>query len=159
MQSGAKATASRGTCFFEGLRQWSVQRFRLQRNILFAGGFFLRVFLHPCLPAFPGGGVATGERQSGNVGVADGDFFVRIPGVEPDGGIFQRGGRAAIEEIAFDSGAIFAGDGDVAAIVESLFQRDADFVVAGELRNPAFKILVSRARGDFERVGIGVGKG
>jgi hypothetical protein len=60
----------------------------------------------------------------------------------------QRGGGAAVEDVAFDFGAIFAGEGDVAAVVEGFFQGDADFFVGGELR----RVRV-RARRDW-RAGL-----
>src|SRR5579863_783968 len=53
-----------------------VQRLGLQRYVLFAGGFFLGVFLHPGFPAFSGGGVSSREGQGGDISVGDGDFLV-----------------------------------------------------------------------------------
>jgi len=71
-------------------------------------------------------------------------------------GIFERGGGTAVEEVAFDFGAVFAGDGDVAAVVESFLQGLAEFFFRCQLGIPAFQLLVLGARGYFERVGIGV---
>ena len=66
---------------------------------------------------------------------------------EADYRIFQRGGGAAVEEVAFDLGSVFAGDGYVAAVVEGFFEGDADFFFGGELGDPAFEIFVERCRG------------
>jgi hypothetical protein len=46
--------------------------------------------------------------------------------------------------------AVFARDGDVAAIVESLFQTFAQFVFAGWLPDAPLQIFVLEARDDFE---------
>ena len=108
-----------------------VQRFGFEGDVGFAGGFFLGVFFHPGFPAFAGGGVAAGEGESGDVGVGDGDFFVGVFREEADDGIFQRGGGAAVEEIAFDFRSVFAGDGYVAAVVEGFFEGGADFFFGG----------------------------
>jgi hypothetical protein len=79
-----------------------IQGFGLQGDIGFAGSFFLGVFFHPGFPALSSGGIAPGESQGGDVSVGDGDFFVGVLGEEADHGISQRGGGAAVEEIAFD---------------------------------------------------------
>ena len=127
----------------------------MEAQVFFAGGFFLGVFFHPGFPGFAGGSVASGEGQGGDVGVGDGNFFVGILRVQADLGIFQRGGGAAVEEVAFDLGSVFAGDGDVAAVVEGFFEGLAEFFFGGEGGDPAFEFLVLGAGGDFERVGIG----
>jgi hypothetical protein len=136
-----------------------IQGLGFERDVGFAGSFFRRVFFHPGFPAFSSSGVASGEGERCDIGVEDGDFFVRVFGVETDQGILERRRGAAVEEIAFDFGAIFAGDSYVAAVVEGFFEGDADFFVGGELRDPAFEIFVGGAGSDFEGVGICVGHG
>ncbi len=74
--------------------------------------------------------------------------------VEADYGIFQRCSGAAVEEVAFDLGSVFAGDGDVAAVVEGFFEGLAEFFFGGEGGDPAFEFSCSTAGSDFERVGI-----
>src|ERR1700694_1281780 len=92
-----------------------VQGFGLQRDIGFAGGFFLGVFFHPGFPTFAGGGVASGKGEGSDVGVGDSDVLVGILWVEADYGVSQRLAGAAVEKITFDFAAIFAGDGYIAA--------------------------------------------
>ena len=131
-----------------------IQRFGFEGDVGLAGGFLDGVLFHPGFPAFAGGGVATGESESGDVGVGDGEFFVRVLGKKANDGIFQRGSGAAVEEIAFDFRSVFAGDGDVAAVVEGFFESDADFFVGGELRDPAFEFFVDGAGSELQRVRI-----
>jgi len=66
---------------------------------------------------------------------------------------------AAIEDVAFDTRAVFAGDGDVAAIVEGFLQRIAQFGFAGEIGDPAFDLVALAAVDDFEMVGSEVALG
>ncbi len=106
-----------------------VQGLGLEGDVGFAGGFLCGVFFHPGFPALARGGVASGEGEGGDVGVGDGDFFVGSLWEEANYGIFQRGRGAAVEEVAFDFAAVFASDGDVATVVEGLFEGDADFFV------------------------------
>jgi hypothetical protein len=128
----------------------------MEAQVLFAGGLFLGVFLHPGFPGLAGGGVASGEGQGGDVGIRDRDLIVRILRVEADYGVFQRCRGATVEEVAFDFGSVFAGDSDVAAVVEGFFQRLAEVFVAGYARDPAFQIFVLSAGSDFQRVGVDV---
>src|ERR1700722_6451325 len=67
----------------------SIERFGLEADVLFAGGFFLGVFFHPGLPAFARGGVASGEGEGGDVGVGGGNFLAGIFWIETDCGVFQ----------------------------------------------------------------------
>ncbi len=125
---------------------------------MFSGGFFLGVFFHPGFPAFAGGSVAAGEGEGGDVGVRDGGFFVGVFRVEADHRVLQRFRGAAVEEVALDFGSVFAGDGDVSAVVEGFFEGLAKVFFVGERRDPAFEVFMGRAGGDLEGVGIGVGR-
>ena len=73
------------------------------------------------------------------------------------------GAVAAVEDVAFDARAIFAGDGDVAAIVEGFLQRVAQLGFGGEVGNPAFDVLSVAAVDDFKMIGgeivLGFGHG
>src|SRR5258708_35745702 len=127
-----------------------VQWLGLQANILFPGGFFLRVFFHPRFPASAGGRVAAGKGQRGDIGVTDGHFFVGVLGEEADHGISQGASAAPVEEVAFDFRSVLAGVRDATALVESLFERDAAFFLTREIRDPAFKLFMLGARYNFE---------
>src|SRR5208282_3008009 len=83
---------------------------RVRARCWFRRRLFLGVFFHPGFPAFAGSGVASGKGEGGDVGVGDGDFFVGSFWEEADDGIFQRGGGAAVEEVAFDFAAVLASD-------------------------------------------------
>ena len=99
----------------------------------FAGGFLLPIFADPGFPAFAGGGVATAEGEGGDVGIGDGNLLRRILQNEADDGVVECRAAAAVEDVAFDARAIFASDGDVAAIVESFLQRVAQLGFGGEV--------------------------
>src|SRR5437870_2534073 len=131
-----------------------LQRLWLERNILLAGSFLCRVFLHPCLPAFAGSGVAASKREGGDIGIRNRDFLRRILGIEPYDGVSQRRPAAPVEQIALNLRAVFASNGDVAAIVERFLQGATNFLLAGELGDPALELLVSPTRDDLERVWI-----
>src|SRR5437870_668479 len=131
-----------------------LQRLRLKRNILLPGGFFFGVSLHPRFPALAGGGVAAGEREGGDIGIRNRDFLRRILGIEPYEGVSQRRPAAPVEQIALNRRAVFASDGDVASIIERFLESTANFLLAGELGDPAFEFLVSPTRYDFERIWI-----
>ena len=51
------------------------QLFRLQRDALLASSFPLPVLADPGFPTFTGGGVASAERQRGDVGISNGNFL------------------------------------------------------------------------------------
>ena len=59
---------------------------------------------------------------------------------------------AAIEDVAFHARSVFAGDGDVAAIVEGLLEGGAEFGFGGEVGDPAFDLVALAAIDDFEMV-------
>src|ERR1700730_11230567 len=62
----------------------SVEGLGVKGDVSFAGGFFLRVFLHPCFPASAGGCVATGESQCWDISVKDRHFFIVVLGKKTD---------------------------------------------------------------------------
>ena len=130
------------------------QRFRVQTQIRFAGSFLRRIFLHPRFPAFAGGSVASGKSKGRNFSVGNRKLFVRILRIKPNYRILQRRRCPAIEQIAFDLRSILPRDGHVAAIVERFFKRDAQLFVAGQRRNPAFKLLVRGARSNLKFVRV-----
>jgi len=55
-------------------------------------------------------------------------------------------GSAAIEEVAFDCRSVFAGDGDIAAIVERFFQGDADFFRRWRAAGSSLRVFRGRCR-------------
>src|SRR5579872_5334487 len=126
----------------------------MQPDVLFAGCFLLGVFLHPGFPALSRGGVAAGEGQCGDIRISDGNLLVLIFRKEANQRLVQCRSGTAVKKIAFDGGAIFAGDGDVAAIVESLLQRNANLFITGQRGDPTLQLFVLRARSEFERVRI-----
>src|SRR6266542_5955803 len=127
----------------------------MQSDVLFPSSLFLAIALHPRFPAFSCSRVFARERQGGDVSVRNRDLLVSTSRVEPHGGVGERLPAAAVENIAFDLLAVFQRDGDVSAIVECLLQRNSDFLVAGQLRNPAFQVFAFASRSDFQLFGIG----
>ncbi len=71
---------------------------------------------------------------------------------ETDDGFGEGRAIAAIEDVAFHARSVFAGDGDIAAIVESLLQGGAQFGFGGEVGNPAFDSFAFAAIDNFEVV-------
>ena len=102
-------------------RRLFFQRFGVEAEVFLAAGFFLGVLFHPSFPGFAGGCVASGEGEGGDVGVGDRNFLVGVLWVEADLRVCERFSGAAVEEVAFDFGSVFAGDGDVSAVVEGFF--------------------------------------
>src|SRR3989441_1922166 len=137
------------------VRAFLLQRLRLKRNVLLASGFLFGVFLHPRLPALAGGCVAAGEREGGDIGIRNRDFLRRILGIDPYEGVSQRRPAAPVEQIPFNLRAVFASDGDVASIIERFLEGTANFLLAGELGDPAFELLVSPTGDDFELIWVG----
>src|SRR5271168_5143748 len=133
-----------------------IQCFRMKAKALFAGRFLFVPFLNPGFPACAGGAVFAAEGQSRDLAVSDRPLLRRILGKEPDPGLGERSARLAVEYIALDDGAILAGDGDVAAIVEGLLQCVQHFRVAAQNRRPALEILMLGSRRQLQRVRIDV---
>src|SRR6266700_4523427 len=131
-----------------------LQRLWLERNILLAGGFLFAVFLHPSFPALASRCVAAGKREGGDIGIRNRDFLRRILGIDPYEGVSQRRPATPVENVTLNLRAVFASNGDVATIVERFLEGAANFLLAGELRNPALELLVSPTRDDLERVWI-----
>src|SRR6266480_4039990 len=131
-----------------------LQRLRLKRNILLARGFLVCVFLHPSFPALASGCVATGECDGGDIGIRNRNLLRRIFGIDPYAGVSQRRPAPPVEQIALNLRAVFASNGDVATIVERFLEGAANFLLAGEFRNPALEFLVSPTGDDFERIWI-----
>ena len=82
-------------------RRRLLQRLRLQRNSLFAGSLPLPILLHPGFPTLARRGVATAERQRGNVGIRDRNLLVRVLRNQPHHRLGQRRAVAPIEDVAF----------------------------------------------------------
>ena len=137
-----------------GKRLQLVEGLGVEGNIFFPSGFLLRVSFHPGFPAFSGGCIATGEGECRDIGVGDGYFFVRVLGEETDDRISESASAAAVKEVTFDFASVFAGDGNVAAIVEGFFERDAAFFFGREIRDPALKLFMLSTRRYFESLGI-----
>ncbi len=130
-----------------------VELFGFDADVLLAGLALLPVFAHPGFVRSSGGGVAATEGQRGDIGIGDGDALVAVSGKDADERIGQSLSRAAIEDVALEFAAVLAGDGHVAAVVEGLFQGLADFFFGSEFGDPALKVLVGGAGGDFLGVG------
>ncbi len=77
-------------------------------------------------------------------------FSRRILRDETDDRLAECRAVAAIEDVAFYLGPVLAGDGDVAAIVESLLQRGAQLALGSQLRNPALDRLALTAGNNFQ---------
>ncbi len=127
-----------------------VERFRVNADVLFAGGFLFVVLLHPCGEAFSGGGVAPGEREGGDIAIGDGEFSRMVLGHHADEAIGERGAfDFAIEDVAVNFLAVFQRDGEVAAIVEGLLERFVNFRNGRERGNPSFEIFVDETETFF----------
>src|SRR6202000_900859 len=109
------------------------QLLRLDADVLLPRSFFLGVLLDPGFEALARGGVAAGEFDAGYVAVANAYLGIAVLGKEPYHAIGKRLSiAAAIEDVAFDAGAILESQGDVAAIVEGFFEGGADLVIRGQ---------------------------
>ncbi len=120
--------------------------------MLFAGGFFLPILADPGFPAFAGGGVASGEGESGDVGIRDGNLLRRIFRDETHDRFREGRAIAAIEDVTLHARAVFAGDGHVATIVEGLLEGGAEFGFGDEVGNPTFDRLALAAIDNLEVV-------
>src|SRR5258708_37704687 len=121
-----------------------LQRFRLDRNVLLAFCALFPVFFYPCLIAFSGGGVASGEGDGGDFGIGDRGALTAGEQQSNDGPL-ERRRNAAVEKISSNFGAIFAGDAYVAAIIKCFLDDCPDIRFVGELRDPSLKIFVLEA--------------
>src|SRR4029077_1546274 len=137
-----------------------LQGLRLKGQIALSGRLFLPVFTHPGFPALARSGIASGKNECRDFGIGNFDTLVGIARQDADKGAFEGGAGHAVENITVDLAAIFFGDGHVAAVIESFFQRFAEFALRRELRHPAFHAFVGGSRRDFEgfRVDGGVGR-
>src|ERR1035437_8590609 len=144
----------REQCRQKSGNQRSVQRFRMQAQVLLARSFLLRVLFHPGFPTPARRGVAPRELEGSDIRVGDGQLFVRILRVEADQRLSQRLRRSPVEQVAFDLRPILARDRHVPAIVKRLFQRDPKLFFASQLRNPPLEPLVRRPRRNFQSVRI-----
>src|SRR5271170_6371129 len=101
----------------------SVEWFGLEADIRFAGSLLFVVLFHPGGEAFAGGSVAPAERQRSNLAVGHRNFVPTVLGHHASEAIREpRAVHPAVEEIAFNFLAAFERDGQITAIVESLFQ-------------------------------------
>src|SRR4051794_21498879 len=94
----------------------SVQLLRRDADVLLPRGLLLVVLLDPRLPALAGGGVAAGEGELGDVGVADAHLLVLVLRDQPDNGIIERLAGAAIEEVTLAGVAVLERDRHIAAV-------------------------------------------
>src|SRR5262249_16873313 len=131
-----------------------LQLLLLGPDVFFAGLTFFPILAHPRLPAAAGGGIASAKREPCNLGVGDAYFLVASRRKDADKRILQVASLAAIEDIALDLASILQTDSHVAAVIESLVEREPHLVVAGKLRNPALQIFPLYSRGDFQLIGI-----
>ena len=149
MNAGLKASSSTARPDTSQITPELVEVLRFERDVLFAGGFFLPILADPGFPAFAGGGVASGEGESGDVGIRDGNLLRGIFRDETHDRFGEGRAIATVEDLAFHARSVFAGDGDVAAIVEGLLQGGAKFGFGGEVGNPAFDLVAVAAIDDF----------
>ena len=131
-----------------------VQLFGLDADVLLAGLALLPVFAHPSFVTFAGCGIASAEGEGGDIGVRDIQLLIRVRGIDADERIGKRCSGATIENVAINLLAVFQSDGNIAAVIECFFERDASLFFRGELRDPAFQVLVLRSGSDLERVGF-----
>src|ERR1700722_16073084 len=135
------------------LRMTLLQRFGLEPDVFLAGSFLFHIFLDPGFPAFACGGVASGKGEGCDIGVRNHHSLVGSSGKHSYDGLGQ--GRAAlpVEQIPFDRGSVFAGDGHIAAIIKCFFESFAGLFFRRQRRNPAFKFLVLPSRRNLKRIG------
>src|SRR5580692_13144860 len=86
-----------------------VELFRRQLDVLFTRRFLFPIFPQPSFPTLAGGGIPACKSQARDVGIGNRDFRRFALGKEPDQRLRQRAGGAAVENVAFDLGAVFAG--------------------------------------------------
>jgi hypothetical protein len=133
-----------------------IERVGVDANVLFAGSLLLVVLLHPGGEAFPGGGVASRERERGDFAVAHGEFSRLVFRHQANDAIRElRAAHFAVEDVAFDPAAIFQREGDVAAVVECFFEGGANFRLRGGGGNPTFEIFVDGAQMLFGSIWCG----
>ena len=117
-----------------------LQLVRMQRDGLFARCRLFVVGLDPVVPMLAGGAIFAADLLTRDLGVAYFALFGSAGGEVLDERIGEGGAGVAVEDVGFKLLAGLERKRDIAAIVECLFKRLAKRVVAGELRNPAFKI-------------------
>ncbi len=122
----------------------------MEGDVLFAGGFLFVPGLDPVFPVLAGGAVFAGEFEAGDFGVGDLALVGRLGREVLHPGVGQRGAGGAIEDVGFDLLAGLEGEGDVAAIIEGLFESVLQILVAGERGNLAFELFVLEAGSEFE---------
>ena len=118
-----------------------LQRFGMEGDVFFAGGFLFVPGFDPVFPVLAGGAVFA-EFQTGDFGVREFALVGRVGRKELDPGVGERGAGGAIKDVGFDFFAGFEREGDVAAEVEGLLESGLDVVVAGERGDPAFERFV-----------------
>src|ERR1051325_529467 len=123
--------------------------FWLERNISLTGGFLFPILPYPVFPALAGGHVASGESQRCDVSIGNSHTSAAIFRQDAGETGSQRFPLAAVEDIAFDFAAVFASDGDIAAVVEGLFECGESFFWGSKGRHRAFKFLVRKSGNNF----------
>src|SRR5262249_45689494 len=131
-----------------------LQILRLYPYILLARRSLLPVLAHPRFPALARRGIPAAEGQRRDLRVRNRNFLRGVLGVEPDDGFGQSLAGTAIEDVYLDPATVLAGNGYIAAIVESFFQGLAQLFFAGHRGNPAFQFFVGKSRHDLKLVRI-----
>src|SRR4051812_14465033 len=94
-------------------------------DVLFACLTLFPVLAHPGFVTLACGSVASAECERGDIGIWDIQLLVRIRGIDAHQRIGKRLAGSPIEDISLYLLAVLQSDGDVAAIVECFFERDA----------------------------------
>ena len=94
-------------------------------------------------------------KASAAMSLGNGHLAAAVFGQHADKTVSEGFSLAAVEDVAFDLAAVFAGDENVAAIIKGLFERGVNFFWSRKVRHPAFQLLMLESGDDFERVGIG----
>ena len=89
---------------------------------------FFPVLPHPVFPAFPGRHVTASECQGSDVRVRNGSLRRPIFRHKAHEAFVECPSSTAIKNVAFDLVAVFAGNENIAAVVERLFKSGFEFV-------------------------------
>src|SRR5579884_498207 len=115
---------------WEGSRWHLLQRLWCELDVLLAGSALFPVFLDPRFEAFACGRIAIAKFEGGDVGVGNRELFAGVAGNNANERIGESLACFAIEDVAFEFAAVFAGDGYVAAVVKGFLQSLTNVFVA-----------------------------
>src|SRR5579862_1643606 len=126
----------------------------MQRDSLLARCLLLPVLAYPRLEGLARCRIPSGERQSSNLRVGDGQLGAFRRRNDPDSRLGQRPPCPSVEYITGHGTPIFEGERHIAAIVEGFFERHVDLSLGRERRNPALELFTLAPFGDFELVRV-----